>query len=190
MAAMRRTIQAAIAKGVPAFNAGDHMGCAMIYRAAATELLRGGGLPSETDTVLRTAVQESQRGDATSSAWTLREALDWCMAAGSGAAAGPPPSSRRSSSSSSGSGSSSGNSEAAAVARIISQAIELGVPLYNSGEHGACADVYADAAQRLAQLQLPARTRQQLMEAAKQSAGRPTDRAWALRRALDGCLEV
>jgi NADH dehydrogenase [ubiquinone] 1 alpha subcomplex assembly factor 1 len=76
------------------------------------------------------------------------------------------------------------------VAKIISEAIDLGVPLYNSGEHGACADVYADAAQRLAQLQLPGETRQQLMEAAKQSAGRPTDRAWALRRALDGCLEV
>ena len=166
---MRRAIQAAISKGVPTFNAGDHAGCAAIYRACAEQLVRSGA-SGDARAVLATAVTESQRGDATSAAWALREALDWCLASGSG----------------SGSGSAQ---DATRAATIISEAISLGVPLFNGGEHGACADVYADAATRLSRLELPASERQALTTAAN-ARGSPTDRAWALRRALDGCLEA
>ena len=174
MAAMRRTIQAAISRGVPTFNSGDHMGCAMIYRACATDLLASGTLSSETVAVLQSAVQESQRGDATTSAWTLREALDWCLASG-----GSHSDAARSASS----------DDRRAAATIVREAISIGVPLFNGGEHAACADVYADAAQRIARLDVPSGTREQLVKASA-SKGRPTDRAWALRRALDACIEA
>lgn len=173
MAAMRRTIQAAISRGVPAFNSGDHMGCAMIYRSCATDLLASGELSSETVAVLQSAVHGSQRGDATSSAWTLREALDWCLASGAtdSAARSTPSDDRR------------------AVTTIVHEAISIGVPLFNAGEHTACADVYVDAAQRIARLNVPVSTREQLAKASA-SKGRPGDRAWALRRALDNCIEA
>ena len=174
MAAMRRTIQLAISRGVPTFNAGDHMGCAMIYRACATELLGSGHLSDETVAVLRSAVQDSQRGDATSAAWALREALDWCLA--SGAHNAPTRS--------------TASDEPRVAATIIHEAISVGVPLFNAGDHAACADVYAAAARRLARLQLPTAAREQLTKAVDASNSRPTDRAWALRRALDSCLDA
>ena len=176
MAAMRRTIQLAISRGVPTFNTGDHMGCAMIYRACAAELLGSGqGLSHEAVAVLRSAVQDSQRGDATSAAWALREALDWCLAHTATAQRTAPDEAR------------------VEAATIIHDAIAAGVPLFNRGDHAACADVYAEATRRLnslARLQLPAATREQLTKAADASSSRPTDRAWALRRALDSCLEA
>ena len=49
MASMRRAIQAAISKGVPTFNAGDHAGCAAIYRACAEQLEE----PGRDNAVLR-----------------------------------------------------------------------------------------------------------------------------------------
>jgi NADH dehydrogenase [ubiquinone] 1 alpha subcomplex assembly factor 1 len=175
MAAMRRTIQAAISRGVPAFNSGDHMGCAMIYRACAADLLAKETLSGDAVAVLQSAVQDSQRGDATTSAWTLREALDWCLASGA------------THSDTARSASSSDDGQAAAA--IVHEAISIGVPLFNGGEHAACADVYADAAQRIARLDVPAGTREQLMKA-RGSKGRPADRAWALRRALDTCIDA
>eukprot|EP01043_Picozoa_sp_COSAG02_P053110 COSAG02_NODE_5821_length_4014_cov_70.069476_1_plen_392_part_00 len=174
MAAMRRTIQAAISRGVPAFNSGDHMGCAMIYRECATDLLATVNLSGETVAVLQSAVQQSRRGDATTSAWTLREALDWCLASGS---------------THSDTARSASSDDRRAAATIVREAISIGVPLFNGGEHAACAEVYADAAQRIARLDVPVGTRELLMKASA-SKGRPTDRAWSLRRALDACIET
>eukprot|EP01052_Picozoa_sp_SAG31_P046224 SAG31_NODE_8751_length_1394_cov_1.816988_2_plen_47_part_01 len=34
-ASVRRTVMAAVQKGVPLFNSGDHAGCAMVYAATA-----------------------------------------------------------------------------------------------------------------------------------------------------------
>ena len=125
------------------------------------------------------AVQRSG-ADPSAAAWALREALD--MAASAGQMGGG--------SSEEGGGGGGGGSGAVAVMRICSDAIELGVPLYNAGEHAACADVYAQAAAAL--LDMPASAlspaaRAKLASAAT-AGGSGSDRAWALRRALDHCL--
>jgi hypothetical protein len=70
-------IEAAIEKGVPIFNSGDHAGCARVYEAAARELL---ALGDERLTPLDKHEIESalamEAADAGARAWNLRHAFD------------------------------------------------------------------------------------------------------------------
>ena len=75
---VRSKLSAAIEKGVPVFNAGDAKGCATIYRSVLTELLDSGKLGSANWSLglVKTALSESLKQDASSAAWTLRRAMD------------------------------------------------------------------------------------------------------------------
>ena len=79
------------------------------------------------------------------------------------------------------------------AAALVSMAIEKGAPLYNHGNHAACAAVYEMAAEAL--LLMPDGTmstgqekmlRSALMTVRRSSS--PTDNAWTLRRAFDAMM--
>lgn len=76
---------------------------------------------------------------------------------------------------------------------LIGRAIDIGAPLYNAGNQGACADVYAltvDALLELTGDQLPADL-EKMLERGRQSAAHEKDaddRAWKLRGVLDAVI--
>lgn len=74
-----------------------------------------------------------------------------------------------------------------AVMVVIEDAIRRGAPLYNEGDHQACADIYEVAARRLMGMGdgLAAMDRMDLMAALRAPARRPADKAWNLRHAFD-----
>ena len=76
---------------------------------------------------------------------------------------------------------------------LVSMAIEKGAPLYNHGNHAACAAVYEMAAEAL--LLMPDGTMSDGQEKMIRSAlmrvqrsSNPTDNAWTLRRAFDSMM--
>lgn len=71
-------LAAAIEKGVPVFNSGNAEGCAAIYRAVLTDLMKSGKLGSANWSVglVKMALSQSLKQDASSAAWTLRKAMD------------------------------------------------------------------------------------------------------------------
>lgn len=76
------------------------------------------------------------------------------------------------------------------VAQLASKAIEMGAPLFNQGNHAACAAVYEMAAE--AMMLMPGGTmtagNEKMLQAAMQQVRRshsPTENAWTLRRAFD-----
>jgi hypothetical protein len=78
------------------------------------------------------------------------------------------------------------------VTALISNAIERGVPLFNSGNHEGCAQVYVDAARELLQrgdAELSRLNRHELETALDKSAPDAAARAWNLRHAFDRILD-
>jgi len=70
---------------------------------------------------------------------------------------------------------------------VVHRAFDVGVPLYNGGNHAACAAAYELTALSVATLAddvVPADVREALL-AAVASRAAPADRAWTLRAALD-----
>ena len=80
------------------------------------------------------------------------------------------------------------------VLRTIAEAIEVGAPLYNSGNHAACYHVYEGAAADLGR-KLPAACRgpAEVLAAGRTRAASlstPIAQAWAMRDAFDGLIDV
>lgn len=75
-------IESAIKKGVPAFNHGDHAGCAQIYMNCAQALSKHSSLDSSTRNMLTNIVNKAKQTHCTSTrAWVLRYGLDNAYAA-------------------------------------------------------------------------------------------------------------
>ena len=78
---MQSLLHAAIARGVPLYNAGDAAGCCRLYADAARALLRAPG--SEVTELSSAALEEalaSLGADAAAGAWALRRAFDDALA--------------------------------------------------------------------------------------------------------------
>lgn len=80
------------------------------------------------------------------------------------------------------------------VLRTIGEAIEVGAPLYNKGNHAACYHVYEGAAADLAR-KLPASCRGpgEVLAAGRTRAASlksPTAQAWAMRDSFDGLIDA
>ena len=78
-AALRGKIEQAIARGVPAFNAGHHCECAHYYTSTIMELVMDhtADLPADVRTDLADTLRKSRHTDsATDRAWLLRRAMD------------------------------------------------------------------------------------------------------------------
>ena len=93
-----------------------------------------------------------------------------------------------------------------AIQRIIRNALDVGVPTYNVGDHAGCARVYCNAAIELLQSRgsrrFASRSWSKLEKAVAQTVGTPdwrtakgetaaaTANAWAMREALDELMAV
>lgn len=83
--------------------------------------------------------------------------------------------------------------EPASIEAVFSQAIEMGVPLYNGGRADRCGDVYETAITSILLLapdQLSADQQNRLIRALRtaQRDDSASDRAWTLRRAIDATM--
>ena len=76
--------------------------------------------------------------------------------------------------------------------KSVSEAIELGAPLYNQGNHDACYRIYEGAASKL-ERDSPCKGVREAFGAGLLRAStmeNPTEKAWALRDAFDGLIDV
>lgn len=175
-------IQEAISVGAPAYNAGDIAVCAEIYATTATELLSSyrSELAPEVIGDLKPTIRifqkmEDKRGGRGSPidkvAWAFRSAFDAHLQSKYMKQA---PAKSNST-----------------MSEVIAQAISVGVPAYNSGDHGKCAQIYKDAARRLVEHADADQSSKMMLNAALQQVEQSRDangNAWALRRALDATL--
>lgn len=85
-----------------------------------------------------------------------------------------------------------GKNDIAEIAGAITQAIELGAPLYNQGNHEACFRIYEGTVVKWEREAPCAGVRAALGDGLLRvaAAGSYTDKAWALRDTFDGLLEV
>ncbi len=76
--------------------------------------------------------------------------------------------------------------------RAVGEAIELGAPLYNQGNHEACFRIYEGASAKLERESTCRGVRDAFAVGLKRATGlgTPTARAWALRDTFDGLIEV
>jgi hypothetical protein len=73
----------------------------------------------------------------------------------------------------------------------IDQAIKVGAPLFNSGDHEGCYRLYADTAEKLGEhiqgcSRIKAILRKGLLDAERDET--PTQKAWTMRHAFDRIL--
>lgn len=76
----------------------------------------------------------------------------------------------------------------ASEAAILVLAIERGAPLYNQGQHAACAAIYEVAARAVVELGTLSAADQGRLKEALDGRGSASDRAWRLRGAFDAIL--
>eukprot|EP00927_Polykrikos_kofoidii_P078225 TRINITY_DN75078_c0_g1_i1.p1 TRINITY_DN75078_c0_g1~~TRINITY_DN75078_c0_g1_i1.p1 ORF type:complete len:438 (+),score=53.68 TRINITY_DN75078_c0_g1_i1:145-1314(+) len=182
-----RVIKEAISVGAPAYNAGSIALCADIYEAAAAQLLGtfSNELAKEVIRSLDVALATSQRlrsGARTFDnvdsraveqlAWSFRRSFDAQLRGGQLVSTGRD----------------AIQTKAQSPAQFISQAVELGAPMYNRGDVAGCARIYAETAKSLLERDdLDASARSVLWSALQQSRNSMNmdSNAWALRRAID-----
>jgi len=70
------SLEAAIAQGVPQFNAGDHAACRDTYQTTLTRLAEHPALSLGEQSLIREALADATTQPATDAAWTLRYAMD------------------------------------------------------------------------------------------------------------------
>jgi hypothetical protein len=156
------------------YNRGDIAGCAELYRKAAETALASAEAGEEQR--LRAGLQEAVRsGSDKDAAWALRHAFDDVL-----------------------DGRSLGRDREAARRDVASadahdrirEAISVGVPLYNSGNAAACAEVY-EVCLREIEPTLDSNAARSV-QATLQELGKLANhdkRAWALRKTMDFILE-
>jgi len=156
------------------YNRGDIAGCAELYRKAAETALASAEAREEQR--LRAGLQEAVRsGSDKDAAWALRHAFDDVL-----------------------DGRSLGRDREAARRDVASadahdrirEAISVGVPLYNSGNAAACAEVY-EVCLREIEPTIDSNAARSV-QATLQELGKLANhdkRAWALRKTMDFILE-
>jgi hypothetical protein len=165
----------AIRTGAPMYNRGDIAGCAELYRKAAEMALASAEAGEERR--LRAGLQEAVRsGSEKDAAWALRHAFDDVLddrSLGRDREAA-----RR-----------DGASGVDAHDRIR-EAISIGVPLYNSGDAAACAEVYEVCLREIEPTldSNAARSVQATLQELEKLANHDK-RAWRLRETMDFILE-
>ena len=150
--AMKTEIRAAIAAGVPAFNAGRHDECARVYGDTAEALERNYSISERVKAQFATARAER---DATRRAWGFRHGFDALLAEGSELNSMAP--------------NLVSTSVPASVVSSIEEALEVGVPAFNSGDAQLCAEVYEVCAKDIMS-QVSAEVSRGIAEADKASA--------------------
>lgn len=200
-------ISAAISRGAPTYNSGDHSGCYNIYSQTAEKIVDRCSV-SVVQQKLRLALDlASNQSSFTDRAWTMRQSFDSILRLRStvivvtGLAGGGE---EEDSIGNEGAGASEGgesNNDGAGAdekgmsykdaCREISDAISNGAPAYNSGDHEGCFNIYKQTAEKIFDECTVEGVRRVLRSALDQMPGQSssTKRAWTLRHAFDAILE-
>jgi hypothetical protein len=197
---IRDAIGEAIDVGAPLYNEGNASACYRIYEGTALDLQRRmKSCPGPRHALLDGVKKAAKTSDASARAWRMRDAFDGVIDVIE----------RKLGASEGGSGrdlrqrrvvpvhdvsvlKGCSTGEVALVGKAISDAIDLGAPLYREGKVSACFRIYQSASLEMVnKLQckgLAAALRSGLDRAA--AANTDDERAWALRDAFDGIVDV
>ena len=186
-------ISAAISKGAPTYNSGDHSGCYDIYKQTAEKIAEHCFVDS-VQRVLRLALDRvTEQSSFTNRAWTLRHVFD-AIVSGEFDTTDSSESEMPK-----GGGEDPPASEDASVlrmgykdaCRVILATINKGAPTYNSGDHSGCYDIYKETAENILELCLVDSIQQVLRLALDRTTEQSnvTDRAWTIRHAFDAILD-
>lgn len=202
LATVVSAIKRAISVGAPLYNEGNHDACFRIYQGTALDLDRRlTGCAGPRRALLEGVRRAEALSDPSDRAWAMRDAFDGVLAvieehgslpsAASGRLPAAPkrqvpvhPTSLLA------------DSTAEAVERIdraISSAISVGAPLYNDGQFEACFRIYESAIFELERSLTGSQGARKALAAGLAEAERRetfSDKAWALRDAFDGMLDV
>ena len=198
----------AISVGAPIYNEGDREGCYRVYVNAALALDRKIDACVAARKALLDGVQRADRlASFDDKAWAMRDAFDGVLdvidrrrkvdaadpAAAAAARALPPAPARKVPHHSLAVLDHCAPASIMRIGRAIDQAIGLGAPLYNQGNFEACFRIYEATTLEL-QHSVPAcgAAKKALMVGVREAAGRGShvDKAWAMRDAFDGMLDV
>lgn len=197
------SIDRAIGLGAPLYNQGNHEACFRIYESTALEVDRKiEGCPGPRRALLDGVKRAQGLPDYTSKAWAMRDAFDGVLdviarvaasAESGGERALPRPPVRHVPHHPAKLLEGCSRPDSAKVAASIADAIEVGAPLYNAGNFEACFRVYQgaslDVSRKVPGCAGPKRALSDGMQEAERRASW-ADKAWAMRDAFDGLLEL
>lgn len=190
-------ISAAISRGAPTYNEGDHSGCYNIYRQAAEKIVERCSV-AVVQQKLRLALYLAEKQPSfTDRAWTMRHSFDailrgiFVILSG---AVGDDDDEEGEEAAANGEGAAANEGEKGMsyeeACEEISAAISRGAPLYNEGDHEGCFNTYKQAAEKILEECTVAGVKRELrsaLETASKQAS-STMRAWTLRHAFDAIL--
>ncbi len=167
-------IETAISIGAPAYNAGDHRGCYEVYACTARMILTSvEELSKSVEIRLQLALkQAAELTEANRQAWAMRNGFDDVL--------GMVPK----------------NAEPIAPPEVVpiflKLAIQIGAPVFNSGDHRGCYEVYASVARLMLRTVSASESVKETLRDALQEAALTSDvteQAWIMRRAFDAIIE-
>lgn len=167
----RPLLSTALRLGDRATGAGDHAGAYSLFACAATLARKVRGLSEVADFRLERALESAENeAEPDAQAQELRAGLEALV--GDEPEAEPLP-----------------DAPLDAAQALIGQAISIGAPAYNTGDHQGCYDVYSCTARAILATvrELPEPAAGRLREGLEQSAKMddPDAQAWAMRHAFD-----
>lgn len=183
-----REIGAAIDKGAPTYNEGDHSGCYNIYKQTAENIVEDCGVLI-IQLKLRSALEEAASQESfTDRAWTMRHTFDTILSGVFDVAdfiKDDAPADAKDEEEEEEEGMSYEE-----ACHEISTAISKGAPAYNEGDHSRCYNIYKQTADRIVECcsieGVLRELRTALEDASKQESF--TARAWTIRHAFDAVL--
>jgi len=198
-AEVARRIDDAISIGVPLYNDGQHEACYRIYESTGREIKRKVAGCTPAAQALDAGMERADRlGDYSDKAWAMRDAFDGLLEAvaqrGRPKPRKMPAAPPRNVPHHSLAVLADCSPEAVTkLGRTIQSAIDVGAPMYNDGEFDACFSIYATTVKALTKsLGGCAAAKQALGAGLREADARrgSVAKAWALRDAFDGILEV
>ncbi len=203
---LEQEIAGAISIGAPLYNEGDREGCYRVYANAALALDRRINGCSAARAALLDGVRRADKlASVDDKAWAMRDAFDGLLDvidrrhhAPAADTAGlsrslPPPPPRQVPHHAVTLLDRCAPSSIARIAKTIDDAISVGAPLYNEGNFTACFRIYEAVTLEL-QRSVPAcdGAKKALLAGVREAARRKSDvdKAWAIRDAFDGMLDV
>jgi len=203
LATVVSAIKRAISVGAPLYNEGNHDACFRIYQGTALDLDRRlTGCAGPRRALLDGVRRAEALSDASDRAWAMRDAFDGVLAVieehgtlpSKGAATRLPPAPKRQVPVHPTSLLADCTADAVErIGRAISSAISVGAPLYNEGQFEACFRIYENTILELERSLTGSQSARKALSAGlAEAALRETfsDKAWALRDAFDGMLDV
>ena len=198
LAAIVGSIESAIAIGAPLYNKGNVEACYRIYAAAALDIDKSvQQCPGPRRALLDGVAIADKKTNWDDKAWAMRDAFDGVLALAAqqrGADPGASPAVARHIPHHPASLlDDCPRSEMSAIRAGIGDAIESGAPLYNGGNVEACYRIYEGAISDIGRsVKGCTAAKQALDEGVHNAASRPDwqGKAWALRDAFDGMIQV